>query len=139
MSEDKKSKQDPTHIQQMTFDEDKWAVRTHIVDTEMSMELSADDGDSVIAEPTRLVASAIGCDASDNNSDVIPAMDCSKLREVHCSVEGTGRVNILVSPVDSGDFFYKIGGEGDILKVCARRIKVQSFDVVGNVHLVGRS
>lgn len=134
-----RSRLDPTQIAQMTYDEVSRATKVKLQDTEMNMELSADDGDSVLSEPVKLVTSAVGCDEADNNSDVIPALDCSKLREVHVSVEGTGSVDVLLSPVDSGDFFYTAGHADAIIKVCARRIKVKSNNVVGNVHLVGRS
>lgn len=137
--EDKKSKQDPSHITQMTFDEDSWAVRTKLVDTEMNMELSAEDGDSVISQPAKFMASAMECTAEDKDKDVIPPMPCANLREIHVSTEGTAGVSVLVSPQDSGDFFYAIGGSDAILKICARRIKVKLLSGEGNVHLVGRS
>lgn len=134
-----RSKLDPTHITQMTYDENSEAVKVKIQDAEMSIELSANDGDSVTSHPVKLVASAMGCDITDNNMDVIPALDCSSLKEVRIDIEGTGTAQILASPVDSGDFFYVVGPQAVTHRICARRIKVKSLDVVGNVHLVGRS
>lgn len=134
-----RSKLDQTHIAQMTFDEDSRSMKVKITDTEMSMELNADDGDSVLSKPVKLVASAMECKAEDNGKDVIPALDCSNLREIHVSIEGLGSVDVLVSPQDSGDFFYTVGHSDAILKICARRIKVKAYNVAGNVHLVGRS
>lgn len=140
MSEDRKSKADPSHITQMTFDEEAWAVRTRLVDTEINMELSADDGDSVLSHPCKLMASAMECHPDDASDVIIPPMDCSNLRELHVAIEGTGTVDVLVSPLDSGNFFYKLGEENVILKVCARRVMVKRVvPVLGNVHLVGRS
>lgn len=134
-----RSKLDPTHIAQMTFDEDAEAMKVKLEATEINMELNHADGDSVTAHPAKLVASAIECDEADDNKEVIPALDCSSLRELHLAVEGEGTAEVLVSPVDSGDFFYKLGNAGQILKVCARRVKVVSKTVRGNVHLVGRA
>lgn len=42
-----RSKMDVNHIQQITFDEDAEAVRVLMLPTDMSIELSAEDGDSV--------------------------------------------------------------------------------------------
>jgi hypothetical protein len=134
-----RSKRDPNHISQLVYDEEANANRVKLADTEIAMELSADDGDSIESQPAKLIASAIGCAAEDNNTDVIPALDCKNLREVHVSVNGSGSVQILVSPNDSGDFFYAVGAKDVIHKICARRIKVRSVDVIGDVHLVGRS
>lgn len=134
-----RSKLDPTHISQLTFDEESEALKVKMHDTEINMELNHEDGDSVTAHPAKLVASAIECVEADDNQVVIPAQDCSSLRELHLSVEGEGLAEVHVSPVDSGDFFYKLGEAGQILKVCARRVKVVSKSVRGNVHLVGRA
>lgn len=135
-----RSKLDPTHIAQLTYDENSEAMKVKMTDSEMSIELDANDGDSVRTEPTKLTASAIDCTADDNGTDVIPALDCQNMREVHVSVDGSGEAQIYVSPNDSGNFFYYIGNNlGGVHQICARRIKVVSVDVIGNVHLVGRS
>lgn len=135
-----RSKLDPTHIAQLTYDENSEAMKVKMTDSEMSIELDANDGDSVRTEPTKLTASAIDCTVADNGTDVIPALDCQNMREVHVSVDGSGEAQIYVSPNDSGNFFYYIGNNlGGVHQICARRIKVVSVDVVGNVHLVGRS
>lgn len=134
-----RSKLDPTHIAQMTFDEASEAMKVKIQDAEMSIELSHQDGDSVAAHPAKLVVSVLGCEVADNGTDVLPALDCSSLREVRADVNGTGTIKIFVSPVDSGSFFYEVGGAGVMIPICARRIKIKSVDAVGDVHLVGRS
>lgn len=134
-----RSKLDPSHITQMTYDQAANANRVKIADAEMSIELSHQDGDSVASHPAKLVASVLGCEAADNGTDVIPAIDCSSLREIRADVDGAGTIKIFVSPVDSGSFFYEVGGAGVMIKICARRIKIQSVDAIGDIHLVGRS
>jgi hypothetical protein len=49
------SKADPIQIARMTFDEEAEATRVVMVPTEMSMELSAEDGDSILAHPVMQV------------------------------------------------------------------------------------
>lgn len=134
-----RSQLDPNHIVQLAFDEKSRANRVKIEDTQFSMELNHEDGDSVTSHPAKLTASVLGVTSEDNGKIIIPALDCSSLREVHVSIEGTGDIHILVSPTDSGDFFYFVGQQDKITNICARRIKIKSIDVVGNVHLVGRS
>jgi hypothetical protein len=134
-----RSKLDPTHIAQLTFDPISESTKVKLQDTEIDMELSADDGDSVTSHPVKLIASVLGCDLDDNMLDIIPALDCSSLGKVRVDIDGSGNVNVLVSPTDAGDYFYSVGGSGAILDICARRIKVKSLNVVGDVHLVGKS
>lgn len=134
-----KSRFDVNHIKKLTFDEKSLANRVTVVGTEFNLSLNSDEGDNVESRPSKLVASILGCTEEDNGSIIIPALDCKNLREVHVSIEGTGSVIVWVSPTDKGDFFYQLGGSDQILSVCARRIKVQSVNVVGTVHLVGRS
>lgn len=45
------SKLDPYQIQRMTFDEDSNSVKVTMLPMEMAVELSAEDGDSVLAVP----------------------------------------------------------------------------------------
>lgn len=133
-----RSKFDPNQIAQMTFDEPSSSSRVKIVDSEMSMELNHEDGDSVNSHPVKLMASAMGCEG-EQGQDVIPFLDCSSLREVRVDIDGTGSIILFASPLDSGDFFYEVGGQDQTHKICARRIKVVSLGVNGDVHLVGRS
>jgi len=134
-----RSKADPNHISQLTFDEESNSTRVKLVDTQINMELDANDGDSVTSHPVKLTASALGCSSDDNGIDIIPPLDCSSLKEVRVSINGGGYINVMVSPNDSGDFFYLVGGHDETLQICARRIKVKSVDAIGDVHLVGRS
>jgi hypothetical protein len=131
---------DPVHIIRSVYDEAAEAYKVKIQDTELAMELSATDGDSVTAHPVKLLASAIGvASPAADGTIIIAAVDCSSISAVHVSVNGTGTVVVEVSPADSGSYFYSIGGAGAIIPVCARRIRVTSTNAAGDVYLVGRS
>lgn len=134
-----RSKYDPNHITQIVFDEESRANRVKLVDTQISIEVRAEDGDSITSHPVKLTISSLGCTSDDIGKEIVPPMDCSSLRELHASIEGTGQVLILASPMAIGDFFYEVGSANQIHKICAKRIKVKSIDAIGNVHLVGRS
>lgn len=134
-----RSKLDPSHIAQFAYDAVAEAVKVKLQDTEIAMELSHADGDSVTSHPAKLTASALGVASPANNGqDIIPALDCSSLKQVRVDINGTGAVVIQVSPNDSGSYFYSVGGAGSIIDICARRIKVVSTNAAGDVHLVGR-
>jgi hypothetical protein len=49
---------DPVHMLQHSYDEDVEAFKVKLADTEMAMELSADDGDSVLTFKPMLVIDA---------------------------------------------------------------------------------
>lgn len=135
-----RSKLDATQIAQYTYDPVAEAQKVKIQDTELSIELSHSDGDSITAHPAKLIASALGVvSPADDGEDIIPAIDCSSLSQVRVDIDGTGAINIMVSPVDSGSYFYSVGGAGTTHNICARRIKVVSTNANGDVHLVGRS
>jgi len=131
-------KKDPIRIARDEHDPVSKAKKVKIIDTEMSMELDHLDGDSVTSHPAKLSASVIGVEVADNGTDIIPPLDCSSMRKVSVTVVGSGSVKILVSPVDVGDVWKEVI-VSDINEICARRIKIESVDVVGDVHLVGRS
>lgn len=133
-----RSKLDPAQITQMEHDEVSKAKRVRMVGTEISIELDHKDGDSVTVHPAKLIASVTGVEASDNDSEIIPALDCSSISKVKVHVDGSGTVKIMISPVDSGSLFIEASA-ADLNDLVARRIKVISVDVVGDVHLVGRS
>lgn len=133
-----RNRPDVNHIAQTVFDEVSLSNRVKLVDTEFNLQLNAGK-DSTTSHPVKLTASVLGCTATDNGQDIIPPLDCSSLRELHVSVNGTGTVNLLVSPNSSGNFFYEVGGANQIHKICGQRVKVTSIDVIGDVHLVGRS
>lgn len=63
---------DPVHIQRRSFDSEKDAMRVSMLPMEMSMELNADDGDSVLAKRQMEVVQL-------NNNDTV---DCSKYSRI---------------------------------------------------------
>jgi len=133
-------KLDAVQIWKKVYDAIADAVKVKIVSTNLAIELDHTDGDSVESHPAKLVAASMGVTApTDNGTDIIPALDCSSLREVRVDINGTGNLDIMVSPSDSGSYFYSVGGAGSIIPICARRIKVVSITVNGDVYLVGRS
>ena len=134
-----RSKRDTTQIQQFEHDEAANAKRVKITDTELSIELNHADGDSVTTHPAKLIVSVTGVEVTDNGTEIIPPMDCSSLRQIKVDIDGTGDVEVWVSPTDSGPFFYSIGNASTITDICARRIKIKSVDAIGDVHFVGRS
>ena len=133
-----RTKRDINQIQQFEHDEDSNAKRVKMVGTELSIELDHEDGDSVTSHPAKLVASVTGVTSEDDETEIIPPLDCSSMRVIHLYPVGTGFLEVYLSPVDSGDVFYKVDLE-DLKNVCARRIKVKSLGFEGDVHLVGRS
>lgn len=134
----KRSKLDPVQITQIEHDEDSKAKRVRIVQTEMAIELDHRDGDSVTSHPAKLAVSVRGVSEEDNGTDLVPAMDCSSIRGAKLFLDGSGEVEIMVSPVDSGDYFVEVLAS-QLVNLVARRIKIVSVDFVGDVHLVGRS
>lgn len=134
----KRTQRDNNQIQQFEHDEKANAKRVKMVGTEMSIELDHKDGDSVTTHPAKLSASALGVDAEDNDKMVIPALDCSSIRTMKVIVVGEGNVKVMLSPTDDGDHFYEASVD-DLNNLCARRIKVISIDLIGDVHIVGRS
>ena len=133
-----RSKRDPKHIEQYEHDEASDSKKVKIVATEMNIELDHTDGDSVTSHPAKLSASVTGVDISDNGTEIIPPLDCSSIRKVSISVVGSGSVIVFVSPVDDGDVWKEVV-QSDIIEICSRRIKIKSIDIIGDVHLVGRS
>lgn len=135
-----RSKLDPNQIIQYTYDPVTESQKVKIQDTELSIELSHADGDSITSHPAKLVASVLGVTSpADNGTDIIPALDCSSLSQIRVDINGSGAIMIMASPTDSGSYFYNVGGAGTIHNICARRIKVVSTNAAGDVHLVGRS
>jgi hypothetical protein len=134
------NKLDQAQIIKTVFDDVSEALKVKIQDTELAIELSAADGDSVTSQPVKLVASVTGVvSPADDATDIIPALDASNLSVVRVDVNGTGTANIYASPADSGSYFYLVGASGTTHTICARRIKVTSVNANGDVYLVGRS
>jgi hypothetical protein len=133
-------KLDQAQIVRKTYDSVNESVKVSLQNTEIAIELSAVDGDSVTSVPSKLVASVTGVvSPTDDGATIIPAIDCSSLSSVRVDINGTGAVSIMVSPSDTGSYFYSVGGAGSIISICARRIKVVSTNANGDVYLVGKS
>ncbi len=135
------------------------ALRVKLIEgLEMSMELDADDGDSVKAVADTVTHSV----SLDNSStgDVLAPQDASKAREVQLYVHSTSAVSgvqnyeIMVSPVASGDVWRQAasivasGTNGAVVvspitNIVAQRIKVQCSGSMSSgsvdLHLVIRS
>jgi hypothetical protein len=94
----KRTKRDPNQIQQMEHDESSNAKRVRLIDTEISMELDHQDGDSVTSHPAKLVVSVMNLTSEDNGDEIVPPIDCSSIREIEVHVEGSGSVEVMVSP-----------------------------------------
>lgn len=134
-----RSKSDPVHIIQAAYDEASQSIKTKLIPTEISLGISHTDGDTITSHPATLVVCAQGCSVSDNSKQVIPPQDCSSLKNLRVDVDGSGTVTVHVSPSDNGDCFYQVDCVGKVAEICGRRVKVMSVNVVGDVHLVGRS
>lgn len=132
------TKRDVNQIIKLEHDEANNAKRVKMVDTEISIELDHTDGDSVTCHPAKLTASVLGVDTDDNGQEIIPALDCSSIRKLNIKIDGSGTVRVLLSPADTGNYFYE-ASQADLDNLCARRVKVESVNAVGDVHLVGRS
>lgn len=108
------SKLDPIQMQRKVYDDQIEANRVTVVGTEMAIELSADDGDSVTAIP----------------------MSASLAEGIH-SVAGMktlclyGSASLLVSPSDDGEDFYALSAtQLQPLAICARRLKIEGDGLV---------
>jgi len=135
------------------------ALRVKMIDgVEMSMELSAADGDSVMSLPELATHSANV--SAGQSGDVLAAVDASGAREVQLYVESKSNIGgaitckIMVSPLESGDVWLLVdsaipgNNSGDVTatavnKVVAKRIKVVMDSGIGSgtiaVHLAVRS
>lgn len=104
-----RSKADPNQIVQITFDEELEAVRVHVLPTEMQMELSAEDGDSIQTQKQMqvIVASA---------GQVI---DSSKASRMCLSAESV--VSMVV-----GELEVSLGTltPGQVKEICSPAIKI---------------
>ena len=147
-----RTKKDPTQIAQFEHDEASNAKRVKMIDTEISMELDHNDGDSVTAHPVNLIVSAIGVNNSDN--EVVPPQNVASIKAIKAYVKITsgtpqGTLKLEVSPTDSGDTFYSLAeinaanGMSTPLELMARRLRVMKGEDLGDceleLHIVGQS
>lgn len=140
-----RSKKDPNQIIQYEHNDDLNAKRVEIVSAEMSMELDADDGDSVQTQG-RVFEYA-------NMADNTP-VPCTACREVKMYVKSTqagatGDVVLSVSADDTGDAFEIVTTltpsatdgavvSSDVKTVLAKRMKVTGVDGDVEVKVLGR-
>ena len=140
-----RSKFDPNQIVQCEHNEELMAKRVEIVSAEMSMELDADDGDSVQTQGRVF-------EYVDMQNDT-PAQ-CTACREVKVYIKtntegATNVVDLHVSGSDSGDNFEQIGTAqasstaGEVVSIpkhsiLAKRMKVTGVDANVEITILGR-
>ena len=107
-------KLDPIQMQRKVYDEQIEANRVTVVGTEMGIELSAQDGDSILAIP----------------------MSQSLAEGIH-SIAGMktlckyGECSLKVSPLDEGDLWLDLSAaELEPKAICARRLKIEGTGLV---------
>ena len=99
-----RSKLDPHQIMQCEHDEASMAKRVKITDTEMSMELNADDGDSVQSQPREFSNTVILNEEFDISG--------YKNMKVYCKSMADGvkpDLKLEISPLASGDAWMDMG------------------------------
>jgi hypothetical protein len=130
-----RSRRDSAQINQFEHDEIVNAKRVTITDTELSIELSADDGDSVQVQGRILTSSPI--------DDT--AIDVSAYKEIRVYTKTANAgpktpLSIKVSPVASGDVWIEIATvapsetldavvASNILPILARRVRIDGIDI----------
>lgn len=134
-----RTKRDANQITRYEHDEKSNAKRVIFANTEISIELDHADGDSVTAHPAKLSVTAEGVDAEDDGKIIIPAIDCSSIKTINIAVNGSGTLAIEISLSDTHDHWITLGNSTGQYDLCARRIRVKSTNVLGDVHLAGRS
>lgn len=112
-----RSKLDPNQISQFEHDEENCAKRVTIVNTEMAMELSADDGDSVQGQARVFEYQVISGEEFDITF-------CKELI-IYCDESYT----LEISPVPSGDrWSSKTSSSGESMLIFARRARITTSD-----------
>jgi len=98
-----RSRKDPNQIVQCEHDDVTGAKKVTILDTDFSMELDADDGDSVQTQARCMSIQAI-------DGQII---DISKYSRVKMYIESSGAnttpVELEISPEEAGNFFMSSG------------------------------
>lgn len=129
-----RSKLDATQIAQSTYDGTLEAVKVAIQSVDMSMELSAADGDNVTAKPDVALVS--------NTT----AISCVGMKTINLYVSGTGTAKVQVSGTDAGATFIDLpssttvsGAMSGPLSICARRIQIVFTVGTPTVNLVMQS
>lgn len=125
------SKKDPNQIARCEHDDESNSKRVMVVNTEMGMELSHSDGDSIFSIPSVQSVSMA-------NGDVVSISD---FREYQVFSDAAID-SISISPEEEGSFFVELGSSSSpksaIFKDIGLRIKVIS-PLSTKIVLVGRS
>ena len=142
MDENKDPKLDSVQMQRQCFDSVAKANRVKLTDTEMSMELSHEDGDSITSHPATLVANALG--VSNEDAEVLPPLNISSMKRYnvyvfHKNDIRQGKLDIMVSPMNEGDVWFRHltismnsqmeNYQTGIQEILGRRIKILSEDL----------
>jgi len=94
-----------------SFDENTNSLRTNISNLEVAVELSADDGDSVITVPKAINAYASLNGPQALGATIIPATGvsyCSQVSIMVNNADGATQIAIEVSPSDTLDVWHQI-------------------------------
>lgn len=123
------SKLDQRQIVQREHDENHNAKRVKMVETELSMELNAADGDSVLVFKHQV-----------ETQELDSPINCSGLSVATLYVK-SGSAHIEVSPKESGDEFYPINNVASMAQheINAKRVKIIADSPGTEAHLIVRS
>jgi hypothetical protein len=129
-----RSRRDPNHISQHEHNEELDAKRVEIVSADMSIELDADDGDSVQTQGRLFEYSNVQNDTP---------MPCGACKEVNlCS---NTPVQLMVSPDDSGETWLQVAEtvnnslqQTGPVQILAKRMKVTGMTESTTVKILGR-
>lgn len=125
------SKKDPNQIVRCEHDDESNSKRVMVVNTEMGMELSHTDGDSIYSIPSLTSVSI-------NSGDVI---NISEFREYQVFSD-VNIQSVELSPIEEGSFFFTLGSElstrSTVFKELGMRLKVTAPGA-SNLVVVGRS
>jgi hypothetical protein len=117
-----KTRLDMVHIAQLSFDEELGASRVHLVDADLAIELSADDGDSVI---TKKQTKSIPV----KDGDVLDLSMASKV----CLIGAEGAK--LSAVLDNEEILVYNIVKGSIVDICLTKVKI-SLDGVDKAYLM---
>lgn len=102
----------PHQIAQSVYDAPNEAIRTTIQNMEIAIELSADDGDSVITIPKTInVYNAVN-GPQPTHAVIIPATNvsfCNRVAIIVNNADGPTGLTFEVSPSDTDDVWHSIG------------------------------
>jgi len=118
---------DLRHMAQHEHDHVSGAKKVKIVSTDMSIELDAADGDSVISHRLHIKTSIKGQE-----------LDAKGLSELTLYVS-SGLLDVYVSPADSGNEWYALAQGISTLSSYSINASRVRMDGAGEGHIVGRS